>query len=278
MTYPIRCFNCDNRFQTIKLTASLRCARCASDDVDLDDSDVKTASSPGTGWNQPRPNTLEGWAVQPPTNLPGPNPKPLSEVSPAVGTGGTTVCPACKGTGYDNRASGAGYDEIQCRTCHGTGRYNPPTSKPDTQQLDSAPKPPVGSAAWTAKKVPVTVAGKTYLATVSSGIKALAIAASCPSCGNGHTKLARDAQDDAWWHCAKCGPLANLDKNPDINPFNPGKFTANRQMVTKTAANTPKTGTLLRKVHAIIKMNPGLTVEESLTLARASAKYAKNDR
>jgi len=316
--YPIQCFSCGLQFNAKRVTASLKCARCQSGDIDLFDG-VKEASSGGTGWNQPRPNPLEGWAVMPATDLPGPNPRPTDSVSPQL-SGGTTVCPACKGSGYDNRASGAGYDEIKCRNCHGTGRYTPPTGAPSVQQNDHAAKPPVGSAAWTASRnVPVTITyadGRTMQVTgtfTEAGRKssdplgspeeylrgtykdpgsptykapqkpthgetrALALpGASCPSCHSDTTQLVRDANDDAWWHCPTCGPLANIDRNPEVNPFHfDGTLPSNRKM---KAASKVKTGTLFRKVQAVIKTNPGLTVQESLTLARASTKYSRGDR
>jgi ribosomal protein L37AE/L43A len=121
---------------------------------------LKTAApkGPGTGWNTTRPDRLQGWdEYQGPAV--GHNPLDVSNIVADNG-----ICPACGGSGVDTRASGGGYDEgNNCRLCNGTGRYNPPTSKPQVEQLDPHSGPASGGARWASVQQPnVTVTGNWF--------------------------------------------------------------------------------------------------------------------
>jgi predicted Zn-ribbon and HTH transcriptional regulator len=337
MSFPIKCYACGNAFDTLKVTAALKCARCGSDDIDLDD---RTASSPGTGWNQPRPDRLEGW-----NDYAG----PLPGRNPAAGQNlvgdNTTTCQACGGTGVDTRASGGGYNEVPCRNCHGTGQQATHHTDPGSVNDATTSGPPVGGARYTANVTtsPFTwTTGSsnftnsnsvTYTVTYpkqagrrssdpmgsaddyirgtdpdydnrsgdvrkadtrapelkyrqnhpySHGTKPLPLSgAKCPSCGNSNTQLIRDSKDEAWWHCPNCGSLANVDRNPEVNPFNPPAdfkpdrdFEKKKRVAFRRKKEEPKTGKALKMVHATLQTNPGLTVGQALTLVRnALAKY-----
>lgn len=142
MSFPIKCYACGNSFDTMRVTASLKCARCGSGDIDLDD---RTAASGGTGWAKPRPDRLEGWNEYA-GPLPGHNPQAGQN---NVGDN-TTTCQACGGTGVDQRASGGGYNEIPCRNCHGTGTQATHTTDPGSTNDATTSGPPVGGARFTA--------------------------------------------------------------------------------------------------------------------------------
>lgn len=162
MSFPVKCYGCGNSFDTLKVTASLKCAACGSDDLDLDD---RTAASGGTGWNQPRPDRLEGW-----NDYAGPLPgrNPLAGQNNVADN--TTRCQACGGTGVDQRASGGGYNEIPCRNCHGTGQQATHATDPGPVN-DNTSGPPVGGARYSASaRVPfVAASGNTTNAYYSGG-------------------------------------------------------------------------------------------------------------
>lgn len=307
---PVVCYGCGNAFNAMRITASLKCGRCGSDDLDLDDRQPHTAASPGTGWNQSRPDRLEGWAVQPPGNLPSPNPESGMKLTPNTG-----VCPACNGTGQDTRASGGGYNEIPCRYCHGTGQAASHATTPGgLNDGTTNAGPPVGGARWAEagrrssdplgsaddyirgtdpdydnrsgepRKADTRAREVSYRLTSDPYNRPhpnapVPIQAACPECYKNkqysRTQLVRDASDDAWWHCPNCGPLHNVDKDPSVNPFDPPQgFVPNRNMKTKLARFRKKTGKALPMYREVVKNNPGLTNRQALTLVRnALLKY-----
>jgi hypothetical protein len=92
----------------------------------------------------------------------------------------------------------------------------------------------------------------------------------------------RDKNDHANWTCQNCGVLADVDANPEVNPFSPGddfkqpekKKTA---IFRRRKQETVAPGKTLKMVQATIKANPGLSVSEALTLVRnALVKYPEN--
>lgn len=130
MPTPIICYTCGAKGEVLRVTANLQCL-CGSTDIDIYDGDVKTAASPGSGWDQSRPDPRANWnEYQGPT--PGYNPK-ITEKNDA---GDDHVCQACNGTGVDLRATSGGYDETKCRNCHGTGKAVYPTEN-DNPSLDA---------------------------------------------------------------------------------------------------------------------------------------------
>ena len=312
MSFPIKCYDCGHAFDTMRVTAALKCARCGSDDIDLDE---KTAASPGTGWTETRPDRLQGWNDYA-GPLPGANPYASQN---NVGDN-TTKCQACGGTGVDLRASGGGYNEIPCRNCHGTGQQATHATSPGGTNDASSSGPPVGGSRFQAGRRSSDPLGsaddyirgtdpdydkrsdspwgkadtrqpdvkyRTSDAYAKPHVnKPLPLnGARCPSCGSGATSLVRDENDNAWWHCQNCGSLANIDKNPDINPYSPGEgFTPDRSFGEKKKKSafrrkkeTVVPGKALKMVRATIQTNPGLSVSEALTLVRnALAKYPEN--
>lgn len=103
--------------------------------------------------------------------------------------------------------------------------------------------------------------------------------AECPSCGHAPTHLVNDYKDDAWWHCPNCGPLANIDRNPEINPYDPPKgFKAKPRQFSTTPPKTarfrpePKRGRVLAMLTTVASANPGLTTQEALGIVRATAQ------
>jgi hypothetical protein len=309
----IICHGCGTRGSVGKVTASLVCTRCGNgDNLDLWEPKTAAPHGPGTGWNENRPNVLEDWDEY---EGPKPGPNPLADQH-LVGDpdayndgdwsrGNPGYIP---GGGYDNAPRHLGpttgvppieqYDEhkgpdsggarwqgrhasvpLHVRLPDGTewegvGRVvqagrpsSDPLGSPEEYLSGTYRKP--GSPGYRAPEKP------------SHGNSVLKLDAQCPNCGNNQTALTRDAKDDGWWGCPKCGPLANLDKNPEINPHSPPfGFTPDRSMKSrKSAASllTKKTGQLLPMVAAIRERNTGLSNDEVLTLARqALLKWGHN--
>lgn len=99
--------------------------------------------------------------------------------------------------------------------------------------------------------------------------------AACPNCGQDPTHLVKDHKENAWWHCPDCGPLANIDKHPEIDPYSPAEgFLPNpkgfKQGKTATYRGRDR-GSVLRMVGAVRNSNPGLSTREVLHLARNAA-------
>lgn len=99
---------------------------------------------------------------------------------------------------------------------------------------------------------------------------------SCPTCGQGPLSLQKDHAEDAWMTCPKCGALANIDGNPEIDPYNlPQGFAPHRGFKAarkKLFGSSRKTGRLIAAVTTIARTNPGLTHREVLELARTSLR------
>lgn len=105
--------------------------------------------------------------------------------------------------------------------------------------------------------------------------------ADCPNCGQDPTHLKKDYKEDAWWHCPNCGPLANVDRNPEIDPYSPSKdFQPNpRSFKASSRGSVETTGQVLDLVQAVTTTNPGLTKREALLLARkAASRYSERTR
>lgn len=92
----------------------------------------------------------------------------------------------------------------------------------------------------------------------------------CPMCGHDPTHLERDAKDDAWWSCPNCGPLANVDKNPSVNPYDTDDdFEPDRNMKRSSRFRraSKKTGRIF-KIMAAAQRTNNLTDREAFELAR----------
>lgn len=100
----------------------------------------------------------------------------------------------------------------------------------------------------------------------------------CPECGQGPLNLQKDHQENAWAACPNCGPLVNVDKHPDVDPYNfPDPFTPNgRGYKAPTTARKllagKKTGRMLRMISTIVMANPGLSPREVVGIARTSLR------
>lgn len=158
--FPVICHECGTTGEILRVTASLQCPRCSSNDLDLWDGQ-KTAASPGTGWTPNRPDPLANW-----NEYAGPTPGGNSEVGTKLDADDTGVCPVCHGTGSDPRASGGGYEENVCRNCHGTGKVIYPTGQPQQESLDAHKPGPVPlGGGWQGKQsVKIKIGDQEYVA------------------------------------------------------------------------------------------------------------------
>lgn len=101
--------------------------------------------------------------------------------------------------------------------------------------------------------------------------------ADCPTCGNDPTHLVKDQREQAWWSCPNCGPLANVDKTPEVDPYDPGEAFQPSPKGFKAAKRTRwrkpprKTGRLLSMIATVAQANPGLGRRQAVGLARAAA-------
>lgn len=251
--FELRCHGCGTVGSVNKITAGLRCS-CGSRDLDLNDTaattfadwmGAKTASpqhpSGGTGFDDPRPDPLQGWSQ---FEGPHPGPNEMSNNEPA-----SPECPTCKGSGKDirdNRNNGI------CRECGGTGDMTPTTTPEATQDASSGPN-------------------KTSVPFFGS------LAARCPLCRTARTQLVPDHREHAWWKCAGCGPLADLDTCPEVNPFLPStRFTRQTGFSAQASSTTEPNGRVLRLFATVAQTNPGLTQREALGLVRRTiARYGE---
>jgi hypothetical protein len=317
----IICHGCGTTGSVGRVTANLTCPGCGKgDDLDLWEPKVASPQGHGTGWEETRPNVLADWDEY---EGPKPGPNPLvdqhlvgdpeayndgnwSRGNPgyipgggySVGNPGNHVGPT---TGippieqYDeHQGPETGGARWQGRHAsvplhvklpdgtewEGVGRVvqagrpsSNPLGTPEDYLAGSYSNP--GSPGYTTPKKPA-----------HADNVVLKIDAQCPSCGHNQTALTRDAKDDGWWGCPKCGPLANLDKHPEVNPHSPPfGFTPDRSMKSKKKSLTSSlnllpiksTGQIIKMVDAIREKNSGLTNGEVLTLARqALLKWGNN--
>jgi hypothetical protein len=103
--------------------------------------------------------------------------------------------------------------------------------------------------------------------------------ANCPECGHAPTHLVNDYKDDAFWHCPHCGPLANIDRHPEIDPYNPPadfQKVGPRSFKQSGKVSSGSRGRVLAMLQTVSSANPGLTPREALSLVRATvAKYSE---
>lgn len=97
--------------------------------------------------------------------------------------------------------------------------------------------------------------------------------ASCPECGHRPTQLVKDRNENAWWHCPHCGPLANIDQHPEVNPYTHEGYQGRDPEVAKKAfgrklGRAKKTGKLLSMIATISRTNDGIDPAQAVTLAR----------
>lgn len=296
----------------MQVTAALRC-RCGSDNLGLDgvDNIQMTAHShgPGTGWGQPHPDPLNGW-----NEYAGPTPQTVPRSAPVADT---TVCPVCKGSKYDlidkgpcRECGGTGY------ITHPTGQgpvqnYDPGRPSPAggagwvgvTGGLTAEAQARLGGRTSTDlygsneqhiltstpgyKHNPGSFPERSPMTHVRQDKDYDAPAgpyqmdqAPCPNCQHTPTQLVKDKNEDAWWHCPNCGPLANIDARPNINPYSPpSNFEPDRDMKRGGfLSRNKKTGRLLIVLAKIHEANE-LDAAEAVEIARKTLiKYPEGRR
>lgn len=301
---PIVCHGCGARGSVNKVTANLRC-RCGSTDLDIDEDREVTGAvhqakplGPGTGWGEPHSSPTRGWS-----SYEGPNVGRNPITSPPVND--SMICPACHGSGWDPVDS-----TVTCRECNGAGKINPPTGQPARENWDATNQQVrPGGAGWHGASAQSGRRSSDPFGSVEDHIRATTPgysergsgavdvmtehpdaqpnslhrdysaptgrayqmdSAMCPNCGHSPTELRKDSKEDAWWHCPTCGPLANIDRHPEIDPYNPPEdFVPDRSMKTgKLAALGRKTGKLLRIAKTVSDANSGLTDAQVIGLSR----------
>lgn len=310
METTLICHGCHTVATVNRVTASLRCT-CGSADLDLFEGHGPTfleamgaAHGPGTGWGKTMPDPLDGWA-----NYAGPMPGQNPWGHPAIpqrcgncrGSGWSLRerCRACFGTGVHTpptavspaplvaphpgqtripfvggRPTKDGRESVQDvlkATVPGfgeRGQMQPPKPNEDPYRNEEGrypgadahsphmqrwkPGPYSDNDLRNAKPYPMHGAG-------------------CPSCGHSPTHLVKDHNEDAWWTCPNCGPLANIDKHPDIDPYGDHGEDFAAQPGFKATGKRAKgrgAGRLLPMVHAVARTNPGLHQREVVGLVR----------
>lgn len=102
--------------------------------------------------------------------------------------------------------------------------------------------------------------------------------ASCPNCGHDPLSLEKDHKEDAWASCPNCGPLVNIDRHPEYDPYHLHAGQIFNEKFKKSSrrilGSVQKSGRLLSIIATVHQSNPGLTVRETVTLARQTvARY-----
>jgi hypothetical protein len=98
----------------------------------------------------------------------------------------------------------------------------------------------------------------------------------CPNCkGAAPLSLQKDHKENAWMACPTCGPLADIDSQPEIDPYRlPEDFAPAKgyRAASRKLFASRKTGRLLATLSLITDQNPGLTKREALGFARQSLR------
>lgn len=240
---------------------------------------------------------LRGWSEYE-GPMPGPNQMSNHVKQPIT-------CPTCLGLGVDIKDDGG-----PCRACGGKGTLTPTTSVtpepavykhqyPSTQTTvpfmgrrkngGRRSADPMGSVEDHIKattpgygtQVPVKAAERSPAFGYRDerdysqpGSPHVMPGTSCPTCGAGPLGLQKDHRENAWMSCPTCGPLADIDANPSIDPYNLGdNFAPTRgYKAAKKVFAGKKTGRLLNMIATIAQANPGLSQRETLHLARTSLR------
>lgn len=267
------------------------------------------ANSGGTGWGKSMPDPLRGWSEYP-GPMPGRNDMSNHEPSPmrcpvCHGSGEDSrdnrnngTCRECGGSGiltptttpappevarhnypstqttvpfvgrrrratrHSSDPLGSAEEHIKATTPGYNGRSG--GSGPDDQGM--YPKADSRSPMMQVREQPDYTAPAKPL---------MLDAAPCPECHHAPTQVVKDRNEDGWWHCPNCGPLTNIDRNPEVNPFQPDNYTG-RDKGFKEAGrrSAKKTGRVLRMYSTVRRSNPGMTQREVLSLVlRTVQKY-----
>jgi uncharacterized Zn finger protein (UPF0148 family) len=310
-SYTVKCFSCQNVGVINKISAQLTCT-CGSRDIDLiDPAEITflefmgvTASSGGTGWNHTMPDPLDGWdeyAGPPPGANPFSAPAPNNPFAcqECQGTkvdvrdGGT--CRACKGTGTRTPTTAEAPEPMVKRHDYPSTQTKIPFMG---RHRSAAPERTLRSPEEVIKHTTPGWAGNSSdpgLWNVSPHLKTrddnaaaerysdegLASArekgypmheASCPECGHAPTHLV-NSPTGAWWHCPNCGPLENIDKHPEVDPYNPPTdFKPNPRSFKASGRRRKPTVRVFEMVTVVAGNNPGLSNREVVTLVRRTAQ------
>lgn len=294
MTAQVFCWDCASHGEVHRVTANLRCA-CGSADVDLFDPSsprqqhriatvtqihmppepmdfvafmTKAAGPVGT--------EIPGWDVYK-GPMPGPNPMQNSD-DPHMQP---RRCPVCKGSGYDIS------DRTRCRECGGTGFMTPSTTPeppavarhnyPSTQttipfigKRKRAAKPSVTTEQSRAAKAPDWWKPTEYSHAQEAPL--ILRGASCPNCDSPNTHLVT-AANGGWWSCPNCGPMVNIDKHPNVDPYNPPKgFKPQPRSFKSASKRDPQSSRIVTVISSVAKQNPGLMPHEVVGLARETVR------
>lgn len=292
MATAVFCWSCASIGSAKRITADLRCV-CGSPEVDLlDANNIEQAKRivAVQRMNQPAPTFVEhmtkkalapvgteipGWDVYK-GPMPGANPLQNSD-DPHMGP---KRCPVCKGSGYDLR------DHNMCRECGGTGYMTPTTTPeppavarhnyPSTQTTvpfmgkKKASRPSVTTEQSRATKTPEWWTPKEY--THKQEAPLVMRGAACPNCASPNTHLVTSSKGEGWWSCPNCGPMANIDKHPEIDPYNPPQGFKPRPRTFRSASKVTPVSKIASVISSVVEHNPGLSPREVVGLARETVR------
>lgn len=310
----LTCKGCRSTGTVNRRTAGLRCTCGSREFAEVGEIGfldfMAAAHGPGTGWGQPKPDPLKGWSEYA-GPMPGANPDyaghPASdEDCPQCHGSGQSLreeCRACFGSGKHTPPTVSGPAPLVARHPGQTstpfvGRRKKggrsandrdPSSMPSPMDILRQTTPGFGERGQAGPDSSgMYPQADSYSPMVQArepkdySDEALAKAgpyvmhgASCPNCGGAPTHLVKDSKDDAWWHCPNCGPLANIDKNPEINPYDEhDEFAPQSGFKSKANRGASKTGRALAMIAKVHTTNPGLRQREVVGLVlRALKRY-----
>lgn len=286
------CWDCTAHAVVSKVASNLRC-RCGSTDIDLYDPTntaiqqriamVAELTAPKkpldfvsfmTKRATPVGTEIPGWDVYK-GPMPGPNPMQNSDDAHMQ----PPRCPVCHGAGYDIQ------DRGKCRECGGTGFMTPTTTSeppavarhqyPSTQTTvpfmgKKAAKPSTNTEQSRATNPPDWWTPKEYEHKQEAPL--VLRGAKCPSCASPNTHLVTAANEHGWWSCPSCGPLADIDRHPNIDPYNPPSGFKPKARSFKAASKSTGSARVASIMVSIAEHNPGLEPREILGLARHTAR------
>lgn len=317
--FNIICFGCAALGTVNKVTAGLRCT-CGSTDLDYYSGTEeqqarlakKAASVTSTGpsfkefmlQKKADVEPLRGWSEYE-GPMPGPNQMSNHVKQPIT-------CPTCLGFGVNVKDDGG-----PCRACGGKGTLTPTTSvtpepavykheypstqttvpfmgrrkqsgRPSTDPMGSVEDHIKATTPGYGKQAPVKADNRSPAFSyrderdyAQPGAPHVMPGTSCPGCGSGPLGLQKDHRENAWMSCPSCGPLADIDANPAIDPYQLGENFApagGYKAATKKVFAGKKTGRLINMLATIAKANPGLSRREALYLARTSLRKYPESR
>lgn len=288
------CWDCTAHAVVPKVASNMRC-RCGSSDIDLYDPEhegqrqriahvaslrapqkpVDFVSFMTKQATAPVGTEIPGWDVYK-GPMPGANPMQNSD-DPHMQA---KRCPVCKGSGYDL------HDHNTCRECGGTGFMTPTTTPeppavarhnyPSTQTTvpfmgkKTSAKPSVNTEQSRAVRTPNGWTPMDYTHKQESPL--VLRGAKCPTCAAPNTHLVTAANEHGWWSCPNCGPLADIDRHPDIDPYNPPSGFKPKPRSFKAASKDSSPARIMSMAASIAEQNPGLNQREILGLARQTAR------